>query len=69
MNPMDFCGCGFSFGSLLVIIGAMLAVLVCWSRTNSILVSTLAGVFGWFYLIYYAVIIRPREAAEEGEIE
>ena len=62
---MDFCGCGFSFGSLLVIIGAMLAVLVCWS-TNSILISALAGVFGWFYLIYYVVIIRPREATEEG---
>lgn len=69
MNPMDFCGCGFSFGSLLVIIGAMLAVLVCWSRTNSILVSALAGVFGWFYLIYYAVLIRPREAAEEEGVE
>ena len=66
---MDFCGCGFSFGSLLVIIGAMLAVLVCWSRTNSILISALAGVFGWFYLIYYVVIIRPREATADEEIE
>lgn len=65
MNNMDLCGCGFSFGSLVVVIGTMLAVLVCWTRTNSILVSALAGIFGWFYLIYYVVVIRPREAAEE----
>jgi len=64
---MDLCGCGFSFGNLILIIGAMLAVLVCWSRTNSILVSALAGIFGWFYLIYYAVFIRPKEAEEEME--
>ena len=66
INSLDFCGCGFGFGSLLLLIGAMLAVLVCWSRTNSIIVSALAGVFGWIYLLYYAIFIRPNELEEDS---
>jgi branched-subunit amino acid transport protein AzlD len=40
-------------------IGSALAVVICWSRTNSVLASALAGVFGWLYVIYY-LIIRDR---------
>lgn len=40
-------------------IGSALAIVICWSRTNSVLASALAGLFGWFYVIYY-LIIRDR---------
>jgi len=47
--------------NLVVVIGAALAVTICWGRTGSILVSALAGLFGWFYVIYYAIFLRPNE--------
>jgi len=49
------------FGQLIVLIGSMLAIVICWNRTNSILVAALAGIFGWFYVFYYAIFIRPNE--------
>jgi len=50
--------------NLVVVIGAALAVSICWGRTGSILVSALAGLFGWFYVIYYAIFLRPNEDDE-----
>ncbi|EDM36977.1 hypothetical protein PBAL39_18924 [Pedobacter sp. BAL39] len=41
-------------------IGSALAVAICWTRTNSVLTSAIAGFFGWFFVIYY-LIIRNRE--------
>jgi len=41
-------------------IGSALAIAICWTRTNSVLTSILAGFFGWFYVIYY-LIIREKE--------
>lgn len=41
-------------------IGSALAVAICWSRTHSVLVSALAGLFGWLYVIYY-LIVREKE--------
>ncbi len=39
---------GISFGSAL-------AVAISWSVNNSILWAIIHGIFGWFYVIYYAV--------------
>jgi len=44
-----------------VSIGSALAVAICWSRTESVLTSILAGIFGWVYVIYY-LMIRERSA-------
>jgi len=41
-------------------IGSALAIAICWTRTNSVLTSMLAGLFGWLYVIYY-LIIRDNE--------
>lgn len=41
-------------------IGSALAIVICWSRTESVLTSILAGIFGWLYVIYY-LIIREKE--------
>ena len=41
-------------------IGSALAIAICWTRTNSVLTSILAGIFGWLYVIYY-LIIRENE--------
>lgn len=45
-------------------IGSALAISICWTRTNSVLTSILAGFFGWFYLIYY-LMIREKEEEED----
>jgi positive regulator of sigma E activity len=49
------------FGQLLIFIGSVLAVVICWGRTNSIWVAALAGLFGWLYVFYYAIFIRKNE--------
>ncbi|TKC13280.1 hypothetical protein FA048_03600 [Pedobacter polaris] len=41
-------------------IGSALAIAICWTRTNSVLTSILAGFFGWLYVIYF-LIVRERE--------
>jgi hypothetical protein len=37
-------------------IGAALAVAISWSVNKSILWAILHGIFGWLYVIYYAVV-------------
>jgi hypothetical protein len=39
---------GLSFGSAL-------AIAISWSVHNSILWAILHGIFGWFYVVYFAV--------------
>lgn len=39
---------GISFGSAL-------AIVISWSLHESILWAIIHGVFGWFYVIYYAI--------------
>lgn len=34
--------------------GAALAIAISWSQWHSILWAMLHGVFGWFYVIYFA---------------
>jgi uncharacterized protein (DUF2062 family) len=39
-----------------LIIGTVLAIVICWSRTENVWVSALAGYFGWFYIAYYLIL-------------
>ena len=39
-----------------VSIGNALAVAISWSLNKSILWGILHGLFGWFYVIYYAIV-------------
>ena len=55
------------FLQLLLLIGTVLAVVVCWHRTRSILVATLAGLFGWLYILYhviYTAVIKEKSDAD-----
>ena len=42
-------------------LGAVIAVVVSWQRNRSILWAILAGVFSWFYVIYFALTREPGE--------
>lgn len=44
--------------------GSALAMIICWWRTNSVLTTILAGIFGWLYVIYF-LIIRDRDEQED----
>ena len=35
--------------------GSALAITISWSANHSILWAILHGLFGWFYVIYYAI--------------
>ncbi len=54
-----------SFLELLLLIGTVLAIVICWTRTNSIRLSIFAGIFGWFYIIYYIIAIRPNDKDDD----
>jgi hypothetical protein len=43
-------------------LGAAIAVVCSWQRNRSILWAILAGIFTWFYVIYFALTRRPDEA-------
>jgi hypothetical protein len=43
-------------------IGSALAIVCSWQRNRSILLAILAGIFSWFYVIYFALTRRPDEA-------
>ncbi len=42
-------------------LGAALAAIMSWERNRSILWALLAGFFGWFYVIYFAITRQPNE--------
>ncbi len=42
-------------------IGAALAIVSSWQRNRSLLWAILAGIFSWFYVIYFALTRRPDE--------
>ncbi len=42
-------------------LGSAIAVVCSWDRNRSILWAILAGIFSWFYVIYFAVTRRPNE--------
>jgi hypothetical protein len=42
-------------------LGSVIAVVCSWHRNRSILWAALAGIFSWFYVIYFALTRRPDE--------
>ncbi|MGD9632514.1 MAG: hypothetical protein AB7G28_05340 [Pirellulales bacterium] len=44
-----------------VSLGSVLAVVTSWQRNRSILWAILAGIFSWFYVIYFALTRQPGE--------
>ena len=42
-------------------IGSAIAIVCSWQRNRSILWAILAGIFSWFYVIYFALTRRPDE--------
>lgn len=41
--------------------GSVLAIVCSWQRNRSILWAILAGIFSWFYVIYFALTRKPEE--------
>jgi hypothetical protein len=41
--------------------GTILAIVCSWQRNRSILWAILAGIFSWFYVIYFALTRLPEE--------
>lgn len=39
-------------------IGSALAITISWSLHKSIVWAAIHGVLSWFYVIYYAVVVR-----------
>ena len=44
-----------------VSLGSVIAVTCSWERNKSILWAILAGIFSWFYVIYFALTRGPGE--------
>jgi hypothetical protein len=42
-------------------LGSVLAVTCSWDRNKSVLWAILAGIFSWFYVIYFALTRQPEE--------
>ena len=42
-------------------LGSVIAVVCSWQRNRSILWAILAGIFSWFYVIYFAATRKPDE--------
>lgn len=38
--------------------GSVLAITISWSMNNSLLWAIIHGLFGWFYVIYYALFLH-----------
>lgn len=43
-------------------LGSAIAVVCSWERNRSILWAILAGIFSWFYVIYFAMTRKPEES-------
>jgi hypothetical protein len=42
-------------------LGSIIAVACSWQRNRSILWAILAGIFSWFYVLYFAATRKPDE--------
>ena len=42
-------------------LGSVIAVVSSWERNRSILWAILAGIFSWFYVIYFAITRKADE--------
>ena len=47
-------------------LGAIVAMIISWSRNKSILMMLVHGFFGWLYVIYY-YIGKDSDAEEEND--
>ena len=45
-------------------LGSVIAVVCSWHRNRSILWAILAGIFSWFYVIYFALTRAPDETKQ-----
>ena len=41
--------------------GTVLAIVISWSRNSSLLWAIVHGIFGWLYVIYYALFL-PKQS-------
>ncbi|MHB0755984.1 hypothetical protein [Polaribacter sp. M15] len=41
-------------------LGSVIAVVISWSRNESILLAILHGIFSWFYVIYYFFALKEK---------
>ena len=41
-------------------LGSVIAVVCSWDRNRSIVWAIVAGIFSWFYVIYFALTREPR---------
>lgn len=44
-----------------ITLGSAIAVVCSWQRNRSILWAIIAGLFSWFYVIYFALTRTPEE--------
>ena len=44
-----------------ITLGSALAIVCSWHRNRSILLAILAGIFSWFYVIWFALTREPNE--------
>jgi hypothetical protein len=44
-----------------VTLGSAIAIVCSWQRNRSILWAIVAGIFSWFYVIYFALTRTPEE--------
>jgi hypothetical protein len=42
-------------------LGSAIGVVCSWQRNRSILWAILAGILGWFYVVYFALTRKPDE--------
>ncbi|QDT74380.1 hypothetical protein [Lacipirellula limnantheis] len=42
-------------------LGSAIAVVCSWQRNRSIIFAAVAGIFGWFYVLYFALTRQPDE--------
>jgi len=47
-------------------LGAVLAVVCSWERNRSVLLAAVAGLFNWFYVIYFVLTRRPGERRRDS---
>lgn len=39
-------------------IGNIIAIVISWTANHSIIWALIHGLFGWLYIIYYALLVR-----------
>jgi len=44
-----------------ITLGSVLAVVLSWERNKSILLAFIHGIFGFLYVIYFAITRKPEE--------